>query len=100
MKNFRTFDLAVEFYRSAIDMPLKKHLKDQLHRAASSIVLNLAEGRGKNTRKDQLRFFHIALGSVRECQAIMILSNYEGSISAAILDKVAASLYLLIKNAR
>ncbi|MBX7138295.1 MAG: four helix bundle protein, partial [Oligoflexia bacterium] len=44
-------------------------------RATLSIALNLAEGRGKPTRKDQLRFFSIAFGSVRECQAILILHD-------------------------
>ncbi|MBX7138732.1 MAG: four helix bundle protein, partial [Oligoflexia bacterium] len=64
-----------------------------------SIALNLAEGRGKPTRKDQLRFFSIAFGSVRECQAILILHDLEGSPCWKSLDSVAASLYKLIHNA-
>jgi four helix bundle protein len=42
-KNFRTYQLAVEFYRSAKTLQLPRHLKDQLNRASSSVVLNLAE---------------------------------------------------------
>ena len=100
MKNFRTFDLAVTFYRLSRTLPLKGSLRDQLNRAAASIPLNLAEGRGKLTLKDQIRFFSIAFGSLRECQAILILEQLETSPAWTILDQLAACLYKLIKNAR
>jgi four helix bundle protein len=74
MKNFRTYDLAVNFYRLSRTLQIRGNLKEQLDRAASSVVLNLAEGRGRGTKADQKRFFQIAMGSVRECQAILDLS--------------------------
>ena len=43
MKNFRSYQIAVKFYRLVETVRLKSHLKDQLRRASSSIVLNLAE---------------------------------------------------------
>src|SRR5262245_31427339 len=73
MKNFRAYDLAVSFYRFAARLELPRHLKEQLLRAASSIVLNLAEGNGRRTRADRKRFFVIAFASLRECQAILDL---------------------------
>lgn len=88
------------FYRQARCLSLPSHLKDQLVRAASSVALNLAEARGKNTRKEQLRFFHIALGSVRESQAAMILADLEGTPTWVALDQLGASLYRLIERAR
>lgn len=100
-KNFRTFILAVEFYRLVRDTvagQLPCHLKEQLLRAASSIPLNLAEGRGKSSTKDQVRFFSIALGSLRECQAIMIIAELEGSECWSLLDRLGAYLYKLIRN--
>ena len=100
MKNFRTFDLAVAFYRQSRLIQLPCHLKDQLARAAQSIALNLAEGRGKATRKDQVRFFYIALGSARECQAALILENLQTTDAWKLLDKLAAAIYWLIRNAR
>ncbi len=41
MRNFRTYDLAVQFYRATKSMELPGHLRSQLLRAASSVVLNL-----------------------------------------------------------
>ena len=99
MKNFRTFELAVEFYRESRCLPVKGHLKNQLSRAASSIVLNLAEGRGKQTTKEQKRFFYISLGSLRECQAILILEGLENKEQWITLDRLGAHLYRLIERA-
>ena len=100
MKNFRTFDLAVEFYKLAKTLPLKGALKDQLNRASLSIVLNLGEGRGRPTLKDQKRFFNIAFGSLRECQALMIAENLDKTELFKLLDNLGAHLYKLIQNAR
>ncbi len=66
---FRSFQLAKSLYKQSAQLKLPGHISNQLQRASSSVALNLAEGRGRPTRADQLRFFHIALGSVRECQA-------------------------------
>ena len=98
MKNFKTFDLAVQFYRLAQPLKLPSHLKDQLDRAAASIALNLSEGRGKPTVKDQKKFFAIALGSTRECQAILVLANLQNTPVWNTLDCLAAHLYRLIQN--
>jgi four helix bundle protein len=98
MKNFRTFHIAIDFYRQTRKLSLTGPLRDQLRRAASSIVLNLAEGRGKLTPKDQRRFFSIAMGSVRECQAILILELLEDSDEWQTLDRLAAHLYRLMQR--
>ena len=98
MNNFRTFELAVTFYKDYLTLSLRRSLKDQLERAASSIALNLAEGRGKRSVADQRRFFSIAMGSLRECQAILILSDQKGSALWNLLDKLGAHLYCLIKK--
>ncbi len=89
-----------EFYRLTRALKLSVGLKDQLNRAASSIALNLAEGRAKSTLADQLKFFNIAFGSLRESQAILILSSLEGSATWQTLDRLAAQLYCLTKNAK
>jgi four helix bundle protein len=99
MKNsFRCYDLAVNFYRLSRTLQLPRHLKEQLDRAASSIVLNLAEGRGRGTKADQKRFFHMAFGSVRECQAILDISPEPTAEAIELADALAANVYCLIRS--
>ena len=97
MKNFRTYAIAVEFYNLASALQYPRHLKDQLSRASSSIVLNLAEGVGRATKADQCRFFSIAMGSLRECQAILDIATSRHQEAEQIADRLAAHIYKLIK---
>ena len=90
--------LAVEFNHQSRSLYLRGSIKDQLLRASQSIALNLAEGRGKSTVKDQKRFFNIAMGSLRECQAILVLEGLEGSQIWNNLDILGAHLFKLIQN--
>jgi four helix bundle protein len=78
LKNFRTYQLAVRFYQATRGLRAPDGLRDQLGRAASSVALNLAEGSGKTSKKDRCRFYEIALGSARECEAILELIQHEG----------------------
>ena len=96
LTNFRTYHLAVTFYRSCARPKLPYHLKDQLLRASSSVVLNLAEARGKSSLKEQRRFFDIASASLRESQSILELGIVQGEV-LDMGDHLAASLYKLIK---
>lgn len=49
----------------------KAFLADQFQRAATSIVLNSAEGAGEFSKKDKGRFYRIARRSATECAAIL-----------------------------
>jgi four helix bundle protein len=49
----------------------RAYLGDQLHRASTSIVLNIAEGAGEFSRKDKARFYRMALRSATECAAVV-----------------------------
>jgi four helix bundle protein len=98
MKNFRTYHLAVEFYKLAIILPLPGHLSNQLDRAASSVALNLAEGYARFGKKDQKRFYKIAFASLRECQAIVELRGGADEYVQKKADILAAHLYRLIKS--
>ena len=98
MKDFRTYQLAVKFYQLTADLRLPRHLRDQLQRAASSVALNLAEGAGRFSKKDQKRFYHIAFGSLRECQAILDLEGKNTDEIGTSADVLAAHLYKLIRS--
>jgi four helix bundle protein len=49
----------------------RSHLADQLTRASTSIVLNLAEGAGKHSKPDKRRYYLTARGSATESAALL-----------------------------
>lgn len=57
----------------------KYELGSQINRSSISIVLNIAEGAGKNSDKELNRFFDIAIGSVYETIAGLDLA-YESNL--------------------
>jgi four helix bundle protein len=100
LKNFRAYQLAVDFYRLCEKTRGSRHLHDQLLRASSSIVLNLAEGSERGTDPDQRRFYRMAMGSIRECQAILDIIALPESTQdqRKRADILAASLFKLLKS--
>ena len=93
LEGFRTYRLSVDLYGRCKKVPAAFYERDQLLRAALSIVLNLAEGSAKPTPKERRRFYAIALGSLREVQALLDL--LKRSEEFAIADRLGASLYRL-----
>lgn len=95
MKTFRTLDIAIEFFNLAKNVEATGYMKDQLHRAASSIPLNLSEGNAKGTPADKLRFFQMAYGSLRECQTIFKMIEMKDEQLLKCADRLGANLYRL-----
>jgi four helix bundle protein len=58
-------------------------LRDQLARASSSIVLNIAEGCGRFARPDKAHFYLIARGSAMECAGALDVALGRGLVTAA-----------------
>lgn len=50
-------------------------LTSQIRRAAVSIPVNIAEGCGKNSDKDLMRYLDISNGSAFELETLIILAN-------------------------
>lgn len=57
------------------------HITDQLKRASLSVLLNIAEGAGKETKPSQRNFYSIAKGSTYECAAIFVFLDGEHQIA-------------------
>lgn len=99
MKNFRTYQISKEFYKKVAGTEWPSHLRDQALRAASSIVLNIAEGAGLPSKKQKARHYHIAMGSLREVQAaIEINKDTNTKDLESIADSLAAHLYKLCQK--
>lgn len=77
-------DLAVEVYEKTKDFPKEElfALVSQLRRAAYSVPSNIAEGAGRRTVKDFIRFLDIAKGSINEVQYFIHLSYRLGYLLA------------------
>jgi four helix bundle protein len=58
-------------------------LRDQLERASSSIVLNIAEGCGRYARPEKAHFYLIARGSAMECAGVLDVALGRGLVTAA-----------------
>lgn len=64
----KAMDLTIEIYSLVKNLPKVETyaLSDQMRRAAVSIPSNIAEGRGRNSEKDFVRFLSQARGSLWE----------------------------------
>ncbi len=67
-------------YQLAENLPNHEryNLSDQLRRASSSILLNIAEGYGRYHYLDRLRFLYIARGSLSETLSAFIIAQNLG----------------------
>ncbi len=94
-ENLDCYKLALGVARWAASLrvpPGRAHLRDQLTRAADSVVLNIAEGcaRGGDAGRNH---FRIAAGSAAEaCAVLDLLAHAEAAARQAELRRVGAML--------
>jgi four helix bundle protein len=64
----QSYELYIEIYKATLNLPRYEtyEIVNQLRRAALSIVLNIAEGYGKQSVADFKRFLSISIGSCNE----------------------------------
>ena len=72
----KAIDLSIDTYALVEEFPdnEKLNLSSQVRRSAVSVASNIAEGAGRNSDKDFLRFLGIALGSAYELQTQLEIS--------------------------
>jgi len=64
----------------------RAHLKDQLDRAATSVVLNIAEGAGEFCKDEKQRFYRIVRRSVTETAAVLDILDRRRSVPATAIE--------------
>ena len=102
--NVEAFELSLQLI-AALRAPLERlqhhdaQLSSQLRRAASSISLNLSEGR-RRVGKDRLHLWRIAAGSADEVRAALRVAHAWGFVQQelltqplALLDRILAMLW-------
>lgn len=103
----KSMDLLVEVYRLVKKLPKEETyaLSDQMRRAAVSIPSNIAEGRGRSSEKDYLRFLFIARGSQAEletqllvCVRLDYLNESEVESALNLCSEVGRMLNSMIRN--
>ena len=99
----KTFNAEVRRFISG--SKLDPTTKDQLRRAAFSIVLNIAEGSGRFSKPDRRNFFIIARSSIFECVAILDVlrdekivddNRYRDFYESA--EEISKMLFSMIRN--
>ncbi|MCD6389004.1 MAG: four helix bundle protein [Desulfobulbaceae bacterium] len=70
-------ELVTEIYGYTKNFPQEEMygLTSQLRRSTVSIPANIAEGHGRNTTKDYIRFLYIANGSLFEVQTLLDIAQ-------------------------
>lgn len=81
--------LAVYVYSITTEGSLARDygLRDQIQRSAVSICSNIAEGDGRGSDKDAVRFFFIARGSLAELISQVEIAYEIGYLTCPVADK-------------
>jgi four helix bundle protein len=67
-------------------------LASQIKRAAVSVPANIAEGIGRNYRKDSIQFLHISRGSLYELETLLNISYKIDILAKPILERLSEIL--------
>ena len=86
-EKLNVYQRAIEFVDSVynackkFDRDYRNSIVDQLQRAALSIGTNIAEGCGKRSRREKIRYFMYALDSAKECIPCLTVAYRQKQLS-------------------
>lgn len=103
----KAMDLTVEVYALVKRLPKEElfALSDQMRRAVISIPSNIAEGEGRNSDKELIKFLLIARGSLWElstqieiCERLGYLEQYETTVATDLITEISKMLNALLAS--
>jgi len=99
----KAFDLAVAVYAATRGFPKEElfALTNQLRRAAISVMSNIAEGKGRLSDKDSLRFFGNARGSLFEIESQIDIAEkltYVSQVDARVIRSQTSEVGKLLNG--
>jgi len=99
-EKLKVYQLALKFnsfaHKICSRLEPRSDIKNQLDRASNSIVLNMAEGNGKYSKKDRCRYFDISFGSSLESAGCLDILFVRNSISSEELNNGKTMLKELV----
>lgn len=86
----KSMELVTRIYTLSQKFPREEiyGLTSQIRRSAVSIPSNIAEGRGKRSTKDFLRFLNIAYGSLAELETQLLISQNLGFVEGQEVERL------------
>jgi four helix bundle protein len=90
----KSVDMVTAVYKLTKDFPKDElyALTNQIRRSAVSVPSNIAEGRGKRSTGDYIRFLNIAYGSAAELETQLIISKNLGYMSSEKLEPICMDI--------
>jgi len=87
----KSMQLVKEVYLAVKKFPKEElyGLTSQIKRAAVSVPSNIAEGVGRNYKKDTIQFFHISRGSLYELETLMNIAKMIEILSNEIFTRLS-----------
>jgi four helix bundle protein len=107
-KELQVWQKGMEFTNKVIqliddlDTPRKHYrLLEQLEAAVTSVPMNIAEGKGRESKKEFIHFLYIARGSIYETLTLLEIFKMQGWITTIMfidLEKSAIEIIKMLKG--
>ena len=103
----KAIDLTTEIYQLVKQLPQDEHyaLSDQMRRAVISVPSNIAEGRGRGTNKEFVRYLLMSRGSLWElstqlviCEKLHFLNDIQTSKARKMIIEISKMINALANS--